>query len=88
MYKEIGDTEDLEHLNNLLDGQSHRARLGALIFASGGQAYTKSATRKDNFLKVAESDYSRRNGKRAYSAGRGGGVMGTRDRKPTTPSPK
>jgi len=88
VYKEIGDTEDLEHLDNLLDGQSHRARLGALIFASGGQAYTKSATRKDNFLKVAETDYGRGHGKQSYSAGRGGGVMGTRSRKSTTPSPK
>jgi hypothetical protein len=88
VYKEIGDTEDLEHLDNMLDGQSHRARLGALIFASGGQAYTKSATRKDNFLKVAETGYGRGHGKRSYSAGRGGGVMGARGRKSTTPSPK
>lgn len=83
MYKDIGDTKDLEHLDNLLDGQSHRARLGALIFASGGQAYTKSVTRKDNFLKVAETDYGRGHGRRSNPEGRGGGARGKRGRKPT-----
>lgn len=88
MYKDIGDTKDLEHLDNLLDGQSHRARLGALVLASGGQAYTKSVTRKDNFLKVAEMDYGRGHGRRSNSAGRGGGVMGRRSRKQILPGPK
>ena len=73
----------MEHLDNLLDGQSHRARLGALIFASGGQAYTKSVTRKDNFLKVAETDYGRGHGRRSNPEGRGGGARGKRGRKPT-----
>lgn len=89
MYKEIGDTQDLEHLDNLLDGQSHRARLSAMIFASGGQTYSKSASKKDNFLKVAETDYgSKHHGRGSHSAGRGGGVIGTRGRQSATPSPK
>lgn len=81
MHKELDDTQDLERLDNLLDGQSHRAQLSMLIRESGGQAYTKVMNKKDNFLKVAETDH--RGGPsfgRGSSGGRGGGVIGTRGR--------
>lgn len=89
MHKDLGDTQDLENLDNLLDGQSHRAQLTALIRKSGGQSYTKALNKKDNFLKVAESDH--RGGPppgRHSSGGRGGGVIGTRGRKTTFSSPE
>jgi len=89
MHKGISDTQDLENLDHLLDGQSHRAQLTTLIRESGGQTYTKVLNKKDNFLKVAESDH--RGGPppgRYSSGGRGGGVIGTRGRKTTSSSPE
>lgn len=86
MHKKLDDTKDLEHLDSLLDGQSHRAQLSALIRESGGQAYTKVMNKKDNFLKVTGTDH--RKGPppgRRPSGGRGGGVIGTRGRQ-TTPT--
>lgn len=79
-YKHIGDNQKLENLDNLLDGQSHRAQLSALIRNSGGQSYTKTVNKKDNFLKVAEHDHGHGPGKCSASAGRGGGVISTRGR--------
>lgn len=79
-YKQIGDTQGLENLDNLLDGQSHRSHLSALIRNSGGQSYTKTVNKKDNFLKVAEHDHGHGPSRRSASAGRGGGVIGTRGR--------
>lgn len=86
MHKKLDDTQDLEHLDSLLDGQSHRAQLNALIRESGGQAYTKVMNKKDNFLKVAETDHHKGlpPGRRP-SGGRGGGVIGKRGRQ-TTPT--
>ena len=82
MYKELSDTQDLEDLDNILDGQSHRAQLSALIHNHGGQSYTKTVNKKDNFLKVAEIDCGRGHGpgRRSHHTGRGGGVVGTRGR--------
>lgn len=89
MHKDLSDTQDLENLDHLLDGQSHRAQLTTLIRESGGQSYTKVLNKKDNFLRVAESDH--RTGPplgRNWSGGRGGGVIGTRGRKIPPKSPE
>ena len=82
VYKELSDTQDLEDLENILGGQSHRAQLSALINNHGGQSYTKTVNKKDNFLKIAEMDRGRRHGpsRRSLHTGRGGGIVGTRGR--------
>lgn len=55
------DNADREHLDNLMNGQSHRARLNKQIKEQGGQTYGKVSN-------VQINDYSRR--------GRGGGAGG------------
>ncbi|KAI9930853.1 hypothetical protein ASPWEDRAFT_178925 [Aspergillus wentii DTO 134E9] len=76
VYKELGDTEDLEDLDPLLHGQSHRAQLNAIIHESGGQSYDLSSKRSGNHS----------NSTRATFGGRGGGVIGTRGRGSRQPS--
>jgi len=62
-HKHSGDTGDLEVLDPMMGGQTHRAQLSATIKESGGQAYADSSTMKDNFIQVS-------------TRGRGGGVAG------------
>ncbi|EAW10162.1 uncharacterized protein ACLA_046270 [Aspergillus clavatus NRRL 1] len=89
VYKEIGDTQELEQLDSLLDGQSHRLQLRAVIQESGGQSYSKSVQKKDNFLKAAERAPSGRSisARGSKISGRGGGVIGTRGRVTKHPAP-
>jgi hypothetical protein len=61
-----GDTGNLEALDAMMDGQTHRAQLNATIKESGGQIYVNCSTTKDNFIQV--SNHANR--------GRGGGVAG------------
>ncbi|KAL2002378.1 hypothetical protein VTN02DRAFT_85 [Thermoascus thermophilus] len=73
VHKEIDDTGDLEDLDTMMNGQSHRAHLSAMIKESGAQAYAES----DDSLPKA----SRRSPHGDLrSSGRGGGVVGTRGR--------
>lgn len=83
VYKKLGDTQGLEHLDNLLDGQSHRVQLNSIVRESGGQIYSKEAKRNDNFLEVTGSAPPKR---RERSSGRGGGIIGTRGRGSIVPS--
>lgn len=76
MYKEIGDAEDLEQLDELMHGQSHRANLTAKVQESGGQNYSKGVKKDDNFLRLSRTTALRS----MQSSGRGGGVAGTRGR--------
>lgn len=76
VYQEIGDTGDLEELDRLMDGQSHRAQLSATIREHGGQSYANSAAADDNFLRNA----GRNPGRDSRHGGRGGGVIGSRGR--------
>lgn len=76
MYKEIDDADELEHLDDLMNGQSHRAHLSAKVRESGGQTYSKSEKKDDNFLKLSRTTALRT----GQSSGRGGGVVGTRGR--------
>ncbi|KAI9042551.1 uncharacterized protein KD926_005406 [Aspergillus affinis] len=52
VHKGIGDTEDLENLDSLLDGQSHRFQLNAAIRGSNVPSYTQGADRS-NFASKA-----------------------------------
>jgi hypothetical protein len=76
MYKEIGDAEDLEQLDELMHGQSHRANLTAKVQESGGQTYSKGVKKDDNFLRLSRTTALRS----MQSSGRGGGVAGIRGR--------
>lgn len=78
MYKKVGDSEDFEQLSNLMDGQSHRAQLSAKIRESGGQTYSKTATKSSSLFDPSNATAHRG----AQSSGRGGGVIGTRGRGP------
>ncbi|KAL2013861.1 hypothetical protein VTN00DRAFT_1386 [Thermoascus crustaceus] len=78
VHKEIDDTGDLEDLDTMMNGQSHRAHLSSMIKESGVQAYAES---DDSLLKT-----SRRSPRRVLrSGGRGGGVIGTRGRRSSFP---
>ncbi|PWY63420.1 hypothetical protein BO83DRAFT_456778 [Aspergillus eucalypticola CBS 122712] len=70
VHKTIGDTEDLENLDSLLDGQSHRLQLSAMIRGSGGQNYIGDQRRSGSAPAIRS----------LHSVGRGGGVIGTRGR--------
>lgn len=73
MYKMVGDSDDLEKLDNLMDGQSHRAQLMAKVQDTGSLMYSKS------FPKSGKLSYTAAT-RGAQSSGRGGGVIGTRTR--------
>lgn len=70
VHKTIGDTEDLENLDSLLDGQSHRLQLSAMIRGSGGQNYIGEQRRSGSAPAIRS----------LHPVGRGGGVIGTRGR--------
>lgn len=74
VYKTIGDTEDLEHLDTLLDGQTHRLSLNATIREGGGQTHARTGKGDERHFGAASSIRASR------SLGRGGGVIGTRGR--------
>lgn len=61
-----------------MNGQSHRANLSAKVQESGGQTYSKSTKKDDNFLRLQRSSALRS----VQSSGRGGGFAGTRARVP------
>jgi hypothetical protein len=72
-HKNSGDTGDLETLDTMMDGQTHRAQLSAIIRESGGQAYADSSTMKDNFIQVTERSTPSR-GRGGSFSGRGGHI--------------
>ncbi|GKZ37407.1 hypothetical protein AbraIFM66950_008930 [Aspergillus brasiliensis] len=85
VHKTIGDTEDLEHLDSLLDGQSHRLQLSANIREGGGQKYIVNQRRSGSAPAIRS----------LHPVGRGGGVIGTRGRgsrqsslPPSNPTPR
>ncbi|KAL2867895.1 uncharacterized protein BJX67DRAFT_69361 [Aspergillus lucknowensis] len=53
VYKKIGDTGDLEHLDNLLNGQSHRLQLNNSLRDSGVHNHAPPGKKSDNSLGVA-----------------------------------
>jgi hypothetical protein len=57
----------------MMDGQTHRAQLSAIIRESGGQAYADSSTTNDNFIQVTERSIPSR-GRGGSFSGRGGHI--------------
>ena len=76
MYKEVADAEELEQLDDLMHGQSHRAELSAKVQSFGGQTYSNTTKKNDNYLKLSHT----KSLKSTQASGRGGGVIGTRGR--------
>ncbi|THC88837.1 hypothetical protein EYZ11_011721 [Aspergillus tanneri] len=58
VHKKIGDT-DSERLDNLLDGQTHRLHLSALVLEAGGQSYAKTAGKRDKSSQIIETKSKR-----------------------------
>jgi hypothetical protein len=89
-HKDLGDPADQEPLDHLLNGQSHRLGLRAVIEGSGGQSYSKSSKKNDSFPQVAGRAPSGRSAstRGSKTTGRGGGVIGTRGRETKQTSPK
>ncbi|EAW25432.1 uncharacterized protein NFIA_109260 [Aspergillus fischeri NRRL 181] len=88
-HKDLGDPADQEPLDHLLNGQSHRLGLRAVIEGSGGQSYSKSTKKNDSFPQVAGRAPSGRSAstRGSKTTGRGGGVIGTRGRETKQTSP-
>ncbi|KAJ5081567.1 hypothetical protein NUU61_009831 [Penicillium alfredii] len=70
LYKSVADTEGLEHLDDMMHGQSHRAHLTAMLHQGEGQDYSLKETKGSKKHHIHPPT----------SLGRGGGVIGTRGR--------
>ncbi|GFF65193.1 hypothetical protein IFM47457_00956 [Aspergillus lentulus] len=88
-HKDLGDPADQEPLDHLLNGQSHRLGLRAVIEGSGGQSYSTTTKKNDSFPQVAGRAPSGRSAstRGSKTTGRGGGVIGTRGRETKQTSP-
>ncbi|KAK2793546.1 hypothetical protein FQN52_001132 [Onygenales sp. PD_12] len=73
-YKTIGNDVDLEDLDPLMNGQTHRAQLIEMVRSKGGQDYGYNP---DDPRRSSQGTIPARGAK---GAGRGGGVAGTRGR--------
>lgn len=89
-YKDLCDPADQEPLDHLLNGQSHRLGLRAVIEGSGGQSYSKSSKKNDSSPQVAGHALSGRSASTRVSkpTSRGGGGIGTKGRETKQTSPK
>ncbi|OGM44407.1 hypothetical protein ABOM_006826 [Aspergillus bombycis] len=79
VFKKLGDTIDLENLDDLLNGQSHRLQLRAALHGSGSYGSGRSLKTTDDYPKVSEALLSAST-RGSRSRGRGGGIAGTRGR--------
>ncbi|KAH1860057.1 hypothetical protein KXX54_006091 [Aspergillus fumigatus] len=88
-YKDLCDPADQEPLDHLLNGQSHRLGLRAVIEGSGGQSYSKSSKKNDSSPQVAGHALSGRSASTRVSkpTSRGGGGIGTKGRETKQTSP-
>lgn len=89
-YKDLCDPADQEPLDHLLNGQSHRLGLRAVIEGSGGQSYSKPSKKNDSSPQVAGHALSGRSASTRGSkpTSRGGGCIGTKGRETKQTSPK
>ncbi|KAE8399119.1 hypothetical protein BDV37DRAFT_11333 [Aspergillus pseudonomiae] len=79
VFKKLGDTLDLENLDDLLNGQSHRLQLRAALHGSGNYDSGRSSKTTDDYPKISEALHSAST--RGFrTRGRGGGIAGTRGR--------
>jgi hypothetical protein len=77
LHKTIGNDTGQEDLDNMLDGQTHRARLNERVRNEGGQRYDF----EQHLAAVPRSQsHQASRGGSAARGGRGGGVIGTRGR--------
>ncbi|KAK1139041.1 hypothetical protein N8T08_001345 [Aspergillus melleus] len=74
VYKGIGDTEDLENLDSLLSGQTHRFQLNAAIRGDNVQSYTQGAGKSKSASKVAPNP--------STHAGKHTGVVSSKNHQP------
>ncbi|KAE8136885.1 hypothetical protein BDV38DRAFT_283558 [Aspergillus pseudotamarii] len=79
VFKRIGDTVDVESLDELLNGQSHRLQLRAALHGSGSYDSGKSLKTTDDYPKLSEASLSAST-RGSRSRGRGRGIAGTRGR--------
>ncbi|KAK6820117.1 hypothetical protein P875_00127659 [Aspergillus parasiticus SU-1] len=79
VFQKLGDTDDLENLDELLNGQSHRLQLRAALHGSGSYDSGRSLKATDDYPKPSEALLSASTGG-SRSRGRGGGIAGTRGR--------
>jgi hypothetical protein len=79
-WKTVGHDVDLEDLNPMMDGQSHRARLMDTVRSSGGQKYTPDDVKVVNPLLATALGRASTPPRGPRGGGRGGGVIGSRGR--------
>ena len=79
VFKKLGDTLDLENLDDLLNGQSHRLQLRAALHGSGNYDSGRSSKTTDDYPKISEALHSAST-RGSRTRGRGGGIAGTRGR--------
>ncbi|KAE8323352.1 hypothetical protein BDV39DRAFT_208905 [Aspergillus sergii] len=79
VFQKLGDTDDLENLDELLNGQSHRLQLRAALHGSGSYDSGRSLKSTDDYPKPSEALLSAST-RGSRSRGRGGGIAGTRGR--------
>ncbi|KAE8411857.1 hypothetical protein BDV36DRAFT_301435 [Aspergillus pseudocaelatus] len=79
VFKKIGDTVDVESLDELLNGQSHRLQLRAALHGSGSYDSGRSLKTTDGYPQLSEASLSAST-RGSRSRGRGGGIAGTRGR--------
>lgn len=81
-YQNLGDVEDLERLDNLLNGQTHRMQLSAAVRGVAGKDNPKPERKVSNASQTTAAAAA--TPRAPQSLGRGGGVAGTRGRGTTT----
>ncbi|KAE8353927.1 hypothetical protein BDV28DRAFT_132223 [Aspergillus coremiiformis] len=86
VFKKIGDTNDLENLDDLLNGQSHRLQLSAALRGAGVYEKNVSSRTTDNYPKVSETLLAAPT-RGSKSQGRGGSIIGTRTHSNTNDKP-
>ncbi|KAH8428773.1 uncharacterized protein LDX57_006455 [Aspergillus melleus] len=74
IYKGIGDTEDLENLDSLLSGQTHRFQLNAAIRGDNVQFYTQGVGKGKSASKLAPNP--------STHAGKHTGVVASKNHQP------
>ncbi|KAF5856292.1 hypothetical protein ETB97_007620 [Aspergillus alliaceus] len=80
VFQKLSDTNDLENLDDLLNGQSHRLKLSAALHGAGAYGNNNNSSRATtDYPKLSETLVAAptRTGK---PRGRGGGIFGTRSR--------
>lgn len=81
-WKTIGADIKMEELDSMMNGQTHRAQLTQLIMEKSGQGHLKPIALPTGPSRGQKAVRS------GFMHGRGGGMAGTRVRKPLVPNSK